>query len=205
MNSEIIYQGAEALIFRRDNKIIKRRIKKSYRISELDEKIREQRTRREKKILLKASNVVNVPKVFDEEKDKFEIVLEFINGEKLSEILDGFDIFKKKEIVFLLGKELAKLHNSDIIHGDLTTSNIILKEDKIYFIDFGLSFFSKKIEDKAVDIHLFKQALEAKHWKNWESLFKSFLEGYSQESNDFERIFERLKKVEKRGRYKGGF
>src|SRR4030042_1167648 len=51
---------------------------------------------------------------------------------------------------------------SHIINGDLTTSNMILNPDnKLYFIDFGLSFHSNKIEDKAVDLHLLKQALNA--------------------------------------------
>ena len=72
---------------------------------------------------------------------------------------------------------------------------------KIFFIDFGLGYISKKIEDKAVDIHLLKQALEAKHFKNWEVLFKEFEKGYSK-SKDYKDIIKRLKKVEARGRYK---
>ena len=72
---------------------------------------------------------------------------------------------------------------------------------KIFFIDFGLGFISHKFEDKAVDIHLFKQALEAKHFRNWEALFSEFEKGYNK-SKDFKIVFERLKAVEKRGRYK---
>ena len=71
----------------------------------------------------------------------------------------------------------------------------------IYFIDFGLGFISYKVEDKAVDLHLLRQALEAKHFKNWRALFAGVLKGYSN-SKDYKAVLERLKKVEKRGRYK---
>jgi TP53 regulating kinase-like protein len=100
----------------------------------------------------------------------------------------------------LLGEEVSKLHEEDIIHGDLTTSNILLKGKRIYIIDFGLGFISNRIEDKAVDLHLIKQALEAKHFQNWEILFKSFITNY--QPKDKEKILSQLKKVESRGRYK---
>ena len=56
-------------------------------------------------------------------------------------------------------------------------------------------------EDKAVDIHVLKQALEAKHFKDWKTLFKEFEKGYKI-SKDSKTVFERLETVEKRGRYK---
>ena len=43
----LIEQGAEAKIFKENNLIIKERIPKDYRLKELDEKIRKQRTKRE--------------------------------------------------------------------------------------------------------------------------------------------------------------
>ena len=102
----------------------------------------------------------------------------------------------------LIGKNIAKLHDADIIHGDLTTSNMILSgKEVVYFIDFGLGFISKKIEDKAVDLHLLKQALEAKHFTHWETLFKEVINGYSS-SKDSKLVLKQLEKVEKRGRYK---
>jgi Kae1-associated kinase Bud32 len=78
---------------------------------------------------------------------------------------------------------------------------MILKDNKVYFIDFGLGFVSLKIEDKAVDLHLLKQALESKHYKVFEDCFNSILKGYKKSVN-YEDVMERLKKVEKRGRYK---
>ena len=207
MSPKILQQGAEAKIFLDDNLIIKDRIKKSYRIKELDEKIRKQRTHSEKKLLEKASKIINAPDPFPL-KEFNKIEMPFIEGKKLSESMDDFPLEKQKEICRQIGKEIAKLHQADIIHGDLTTSNMILVEDlinypqgKVYFIDFGLGYISRQIEDRAVDLHLLKQALEAKHFTHWEILFEQILHGYKS-YKESSKVLERLKAVEKRGRYK---
>ena len=93
------------------------------------------------------------------------------------------------------------MHDNDIIHGDLTTSNMILNKNKVYIIDFGLGKISSKDEDKAVDIKLLKQAFESKHYNHFEELYHYFLKGYLKSKN-YEKILNRLKIVEKRGRYK---
>jgi Kae1-associated kinase Bud32 len=198
--SKILMRGAEAVISLKDNLVIKDRIKKSYRIEELDEKIRRQRTKKEKKLLEKASKIIHAPDPSPLKKFN-EIEMPFIDGEKLSENLDKFSLEKQKKICYLMGKEIAKLHEADIIHGDLTTSNMILKDYDIYFVDFGLGFISRKVEDKAVDLHLLKQALEAKHFRNGEVLFKEIIKGYKN-YREFKKVLERLKSVEKRGRYR---
>jgi Kae1-associated kinase Bud32 len=197
--TKILAQGAEAIITLENNIVTKNRIPKSYRLKELDEKIRKKRTEKEAKILEKAIKIISVPKVLGQ--TKFELELEYIDGDKLSDKLNSYPEKKQFEVMKAIGKEVAILHQSDIIHGDLTTSNTLLKENKVYIIDFGLSFISKKIEDKAVDLHLIKQALEAKHFQNHEKLFENFTDGYKifKESKD---VLERLKKVESRGRYK---
>ena len=63
MSEKLISQGAEASIFLNEdvNQIIKRRIKKSYRIAILDDRIRKQRTRSEAKLIEKAFKVIPVP------------------------------------------------------------------------------------------------------------------------------------------------
>jgi len=198
-----IQQGAEAKIFldKKDNLIIKDRISKSYRHPELDKTIRKRRTKAEAKLLQKACEIINSPKPLTTIEEFDKIKMPFINGKKLSEHLDNFALKKQKEICKQMGESIAKLHGKDIIHGDLTTSNMILKKDEVFFIDFGLGFISHKIEDKAVDLHLLRQALEAKHFKNWQVLFKKVLEGYGHYKEN-EKVLEQLKKVEKRGRYK---
>ena len=227
--------------------IIKDRTPKSYRLPELDEKIRSRRTRSEAKLLDKASKIINCPKPFFQPsiKNSTKIKMPYLKGQKLSENLNKFSLQKQKQIMKNLGRSIAKLHEANIIHGDLTTSNIILIPSKnllktsstktpnskmpLYFnkslakksskadfvainsrtkgecislIDFGLGYFNGKFEDKAVDIHLLKQALEAKHFQNWKILFEEFLKEYKK-FPESKTILERLKAVEKRGRYKG--
>jgi len=200
-SQKILFHGAEAIIILDKGKIIKKRVKKSYRINELDEKIRKLRTRKETRLLEKASKLIPVPKII--EVNEKEILMEFVKGKKLSDELESFSRVWQLKIFRHVGENIAKLHNSNIIHGDLTTSNMIFNEknNKVYFIDFGLGFGSHKMEDKAVDLHLLKQALEAKHFNNWEKLFDEVLKGYKI-SKDYKKVFERFKKVEKRGRYK---
>lgn len=193
---KIIQRGAEAVISLEKNKVIKNRIKKSYRLPVLDEKLRKRRTKSEAKIINKLSKIINVPKILESDNQE-KIYMEFIDGKKLSEELEKLDW---KEICKQLAESITKLHDQDIVHGDLTTSNMIYKNNKIYLIDFGLGFHSHKIEDKAVDLHLLKQAFEAKHFSIAEQVIKIILNNYK--ANNRELILEQLKKVESRGRYK---
>jgi Kae1-associated kinase Bud32 len=186
--------------------ITKERVAKSYRHPSLDIQIRTRRTKSEAKLLTKALEAgIQVPKVLNLNnrgipKDKFNLEVEYIDGDRLSETLHSYPKEKQFKVMEQIGKQVAKLHENNIIHGDLTTSNTILKGDKVFLIDFGLGFISSKIEDKAVDLHLIKQALEAKHYQNNDNLFNHFKRGYKWIEAD--KILERLEVVEKRGRYK---
>jgi TP53 regulating kinase-like protein len=201
MVKQVLAQGAEAIITKDKNVVTKHRISKAYRHKEIDEKIRKSRTRKEANILKKAKELkISVPKILKQE--EFLLEMEFIKGDRLSEKLNSY--IEKKQFLVLkkIGKEVAKLHQNDIIHGDLTTSNTILRDEELVIIDFGLGFISKRVEDKAVDLHLIKQALEAKHFQNYEKLFENFLESYTKEYKEAKEVLERLKKVEARGRYR---
>jgi len=199
---KLIAQGAEAKLYKTDTHLIKERIKKNYRIEGIDKNIRKYRTRRENSILKKAYKIIPVPNVLKCDEKENIIEMEFIKGERLSESLDNYNNKERKEICKLIGNQVGLLHNENIIHGDLTTSNMLLKGKKLYFIDFGLSFISDRIEDKAVDLHLLRQALESKHYKHYENSYKEVLEGYKI-CNNCSDIIKRLESVEKRGRYKG--
>jgi Kae1-associated kinase Bud32 len=189
-----IARGAEAVIYENKNQIIKNRLKKNYRLSEIDDELRSQRTKREAKLLKKLK--INHPKLIETDENE-KIIMEKIEGVKLRDVLDNEPLIAKKA-----GEMTADLHNQNIIHGDLTTSNIIVNNKKeLFLIDFGLSFQSHKTEDKAVDIHLFKQALNSKHYKVYEKALKEFLSGYKKAKN-YDLIMQRLKAVELRGRYK---
>lgn len=197
-----IAQGAEAIITLEKQTITKDRVKKSYRLPVLDERLRKNRTKRETRLIEKAIKIIPVPKIIKFDEKNKQIQMEFIDGKKLSENLDNL---KNAQIVCKqIGNNIAKLHDENIIHGDLTTSNMILKENKVYFIDFGLSYESNKSEDKAVDLHLIKQALEAKHFQHFELYWKSIIEGYKISKHNISTL-KRLEAVEKRGRYKQAY
>jgi len=196
---ELIAQGAEAKLYKEKEHLIKERVKKNYRIAEIDDSLRKKRTRKEAKILEKISKLGFSPKVISNDESS-KITMEFIKGKTLRDCLKKEN---HKEMMQELGKKIAILHNHNIIHGDLTTSNFIYSDDnKIYFIDFGLAFESDKVEDKAVDIHLLKQALESKHYQIWEECYKEALKAYEKECKQGKEVIKRLDTVEKRGRYK---
>lgn len=206
MKTPIISAGAEAIIYKKGEKIIKERIPKKYRHPEIDKKIIKRRTKAETKILKLAASITSVPTP-EEQEEENKIILPFIKGEKLSIFLDSYDKELQKKIMLQIGKSVAKLHEKGIIHGDLTTSNMICipksKTPQIYIIDFGLGSLNGKYEQKGVDIHLLKQALEAKHFKNWQNLFLEFEKGYkSINPKETKKVFDKLKTIEKRGRYK---
>ncbi len=190
-NMKLITQGAEAKLYKDKDNLIKDRVKKSYRIKEIDQKLRKRRTKKEAKLLDKLNSLGFTPNLIQQDENK--LVMDFIDGQTLRDCLNEKN---HKHLMKELGQKISILHENNIIHGDLTTSNFIYNK-QIYFIDFGLSFESHKIEDKAVDLHLLKQALESKHYKIWEKCFKEFLKAYKNKE-----VIQRLSLVETRGRYK---
>lgn len=196
--SKVIAQGAEAVLSREDEVLIKERIKKGYRIKEIDEKLRKRRTRSEAKLIREAKRIgIAVPNILDE--SDFSIKMDFIKGERVKEILNKNNY---KEIGKKIAKSIAMLHDHDIIHGDLTTSNMILKNNEIYFIDFGLGFHSSRVEDKAVDLYLLHQALESTHFDILEETWKIILKTYKENYREAEKVIKTLDEIEKRGRYR---
>ncbi|MBN1923807.1 MAG: Kae1-associated serine/threonine protein kinase [Nanoarchaeota archaeon] len=189
-----LWRGAEAVIYElSDNTLLKNRVRKGYRIKELDEPLRRNRTRKEFNLLKRAASVINVPKVSNLGEYSFE--MEYVKGIVLRDYINSC---KDLSVLFKqVGELINKMHEANIVHGDLTTSNMILRDDKVYFVDFSLGDYSNKVEDKAVDLHLIKQALIAKHNKFWKTCFDAIISNYKDE-----QVLERLKSVEKRGRKK---
>lgn len=199
---ELIAQGAEAKLFRDKNKIIKERISKEYRLAHLDISLRRFRTRREAKILGRLDELsFPAPKLHDFSDKRMTITMDFLEGEKVKDALlkapEQFEILAKQ-----IGNNIATLHKEDIVHGDLTTSNMLVKNETVSFIDFGLSQFSEKVEDKAVDLFLLDRALESTHFNVHPQIFDRILAQYSQEYSLSKDVLERLEKVQKRGRNK---
>jgi len=197
---KLIYRGAEANLYEDKGRIQKIRVPKSYRVNQIDSTLRTRRTRQEAKIFDKLNaEKLPVPKILNIDEQKSSLEFEKIKGKQLKDVIDAknYTSYGKQ-----IGKFIATIHALDIIHGDLTTSNMIVKNKKIYFIDFGLGFFSKRVEDKAVDLHLLKEALDSKHYKIADKCFKTVLQVYKKAYKNATEVLDRLKKVEQRGRYK---
>ncbi|MFH1294649.1 MAG: KEOPS complex kinase/ATPase Bud32 [Candidatus Aenigmatarchaeota archaeon] len=198
---DIIKRGAEAILYIVDGKLVKERVTKGYRVAEMDDSLRKTRTKRESKLLSEASRAgVNTPRVFST--NGFSIVMEWLNQSNLKQELNSMPLQKRLKMSRLMGESLAKLHSTDIIHGDLTTSNMIFKNDRLFFIDFGLSTRSKRVEDKATDLYLLYEALKAAHFSWLERGWKSILKAYSQKYEDASAVLKQLEKIKTRRRYK---
>lgn len=192
---ELIGHGAEARLFRQGEVVVKERPQKNYRLTEIDEKLRKQRTRKEAKIIETMQKIgVPAPKLLKMCDKTMKIDMSFLEGPKVRDVMTI-------ELAKEMGQKVGILHKNDIIHSDLTTSNMILNK-QIHFIDFGLSFVSKKIEDKAVDLHLLNRALESKHHTISKECMQKVVEGYKETNPQAEEVLKRLEIVEKRGRNK---
>ena len=200
--------GAEAILVKDNwlgfNVIKKIRIPKKYRIPQIDQELRNSRTISESRLLVEAKKIgVRTPYVYEIDIPNTTIVMEEIEGELVKKTLKlQIDIKEKQELVNEIGQQVGKLHSSDIIHGDLTTSNIISDtEKKITFIDFGLGKISNAVEDKAVDILLIKKCFISTHTEISKELFESFQMGYYITMKNAKSVLKRAVKVEARGRH----
>jgi TP53 regulating kinase-like protein len=187
------FQCAEAIVDIKGDFVYKRRVEKRYRVKEIDERIRKERTKSEAKIISEARRKgVPTPIIFDI--TDYEIVMERIEGDLAREVIN-------KDISERIGELVGVLHKNGIIHSDLTTSNIIVGQDDIlYFIDFGLSFIESSTEARGVDVHVFFQSLGGTH-ESYEQLKKSFVKGYKRTFPNASQVLKRVTEIEQRGRY----
>jgi Kae1-associated kinase Bud32 len=214
---KILKKGAEAVLYTGTwfslPALFKVRVEKAYRHPALDERIRLERTVNEARVM--ASLLLGglpVPRLYEVDVKDHCIVMEHVAGTRLKDVIPSIEgrlgaIFKE------IGRHVSKMHEMGIIHGDLTTSNIIHEEtpgngrSKLTFIDFGLSMHSLSVEDKAVDIHLFKRVITSTHADHFEHIFPPFLQGYgkyleeSGSAEKFDEIMKRMEKIATRGRY----
>src|SRR5574341_2233444 len=159
----LVKKGAEADIYLIDwygkKAVRKVRKPKSYRNKLLDEEIRKKRTLHEAEMLSHAKRAgVTTPIIYFVDPKSTEIIMQYIKGNLVRDILA-----KNLKLSRSMGIYTAKLHKNNIVHGDLTTSNFILYASKLVLIDFGLSFYSDRLEDKAVDIRLIKEIMSSAH------------------------------------------
>ena len=205
----LIKKGAEASLYLEEwhsrKVIMKRRLPKKYRIPELDLMIRSQRTMHEPHLIHNAKEAgVPTPTIFMVDVAEANIIMEFVEGKQVKEVLDNVPAEERLSLCILIGQMIGRLHNHGIIHGDLTTSNMILTpHGKVVFVDFGLSERSIELEPKGVDLHLMKRTLHSTHYKHAKESYKAVMEGYAESvgTEETKKVIAKIREIEKRGRY----
>jgi Kae1-associated kinase Bud32 len=198
----VIKRGAEAVLYLDNNHLVKERVKKGYRLSEIDEKLRKSRTRKEAKLLSDAMRCgISTPDIVSVDEKNSKIAMDYIEGKRLKEFFNQTDDKNRENVAELVGKSVGLLHRNGIVHGDLTTSNMILKDDKVYFIDFGLGENTRRVEALATDLSVLREAFKSTHFKHLNLLWNSFIKCYKQTNDNFNKVLETLNDIEKRGRY----
>jgi TP53 regulating kinase-like protein len=205
----LLKKGAEASLFLADwhgrKAIVKSRLPKRYRPAELDEKIRGYRTAHEPQLMHEAKKAgVPTPTIFLVDMKGAAITMEFVEGKQVKQLLGSMAAEERRALCVRIGELIGRLHKHGVIHGDLTTSNMILSgEGKIFLVDFGLGEKNAEVEARGVDLHLMKRALQSTHYEKAEACFKAVLAGYSAVlgAEDAGKVSEKIKEIERRGRY----
>jgi TP53 regulating kinase-like protein len=206
----LLKKGAEASLYFSNwygrKAIVKIRMPKKYRAEILDKQIRIYRTIHEAQLLhqTKAAGVTT-PLIFMVNVPEATIIMEYIEGRQVKQYLNSIQKAERREICLKIGELIGKLHKENLIHGDLTTSNMLIDNNnqKIFLVDFGLGEKNVELEAKGVDLHLLKRALQSTHFSFWEPCFKDILTGYRSITGDAvtEKVYEKISEIEKRGRY----
>lgn len=194
----LIYKGAEANLYVDEGKIVKQRIEKKYRIPELDKSLRKYRTRHEAKIMGKIRDFgFPAPKVLKVSEKDATIVMEYVDGKVVKEVFEKETEDTVKKLSQKIGETLTLLHANNIVHNDLTTSNMLEKDGTVYVIDWGLGYHSTRLEDKAMDLVVLKKSLRATHPSRSEFIWKNVLRGYKPDKE----LSTRVETIESRVRY----
>ncbi|NLM30294.1 MAG: bifunctional N(6)-L-threonylcarbamoyladenine synthase/serine/threonine protein kinase [Methanomicrobiales archaeon] len=187
-----VARGAEAVVEIGAEDVVKRRVSKCYRNPALDRRLITERTRAEARLIATARRAgVPTPVIRDVTPDT--IVMERVAGDLLKYVTTPTN-------VSLAGEAVGRLHGAGIVHGDLTTSNMIIRDRQCVLIDFGLASTSPEVEGRGVDLHVFFQTLESTT-ENFEELKAAFIEGYAGAFPGADDVLSREHEVELRGRY----
>ena len=207
--AKLLKKGAEASLFLTEwherKVIIKVRIPKKYRPAELDEQIRSYRTVHEPQLMHEAKAAgVATPLIYMVNVPESSITMEYIEGQQIKQVLNQVPKAERHDICMKIGESIAHMHSHGLIHGDLTTSNMILNpEGQIFFVDFGLGEKNSELEAQGVDLHLLKRALQSTHYQYWEECFQNVQCGYTSilGVDLAEKVYEKIREIERRGRY----
>jgi len=194
---EMLDNGAEAIVYLEEGSegkkvLVKERVPKVYRHKEIDEMIRKERNRTEARLMSEARRSgISTPIIYDVE--DFKLKMQYIEGVPIKYLITP-------EISEKVGELVGKLHSSGIVHGDLTTSNLLLAGERLYLLDFGLAYFDKGLEARGVDVHVLFQTFESTHGAH-EALIKAFKKGYQRIFIDSADVLKRVEEIKKRARY----
>ncbi len=200
-----LYRGAEADIYKTrflsDEAVLKLRRRKTYRNPALDHQIRKERTQKEALLLNRSRRMgVPVPHVWYVDNDECLIVMEFLKGRLVRDALIHGEI-DWRTIAREMGEGVAALHNADLVHGDLTTSNTMIVESRLVYFDFGLGEMSLDIEGKAMDLELLYRVMHSTHPRIESRFLKVFFDDYLENSAEGKEIVERFRRIRRMGRY----
>jgi Kae1-associated kinase Bud32 len=203
-----VYRGAEADLYRGSweglDAVFKVRKPLPYRLPELDAVIRRQRTIHEAEMIGLAKRAgVRTPHLYFIDLTSSTLVMEYVEGDRLKDAVPILSPADLKKAFRLLGEDAARLHSSGIMHGDLTTANVVRKDGTLVFLDFGLSIHSDRVEDHAVDLRLIKETLSGAHSEVAQTAMAELLEGYRERvgASRARLVQKQLLSIERRGRY----
>jgi N6-L-threonylcarbamoyladenine synthase/protein kinase Bud32 len=178
----------------------KTRLPKRYRNEELDRRLSNERMKTEAKLMAEVRTLgIPVPIIYDVNPNERKLFLEFIEGITAKEALNS-DYGEKDALCVEIGRHLGTLHRNDVVHGDLTTSNMILSGERLYLIDLSMGAKTREVEDKGVDLHLLAEAFKSSHPES-PDLFDRAMDGYREVYPDAEEVLRKMAEIEKRGRY----
>lgn len=181
--------------------VVKRRVAKGYRHPVLDRNLQTSRIKNEVRLMTEARRAgIAVPVIYSVDLTENRIVMEEIRGMRVKDALEQLPDGEAKTVCRKIGEIAGRLHESDIVHGDLTTSNMLLEGERIVLIDFSLGSKSSELEDKGVDMHLLEEAFHSAHYRR-SGLYEAVKESYAGSYPAGTDVLRKVKEIEKRGRY----
>jgi len=207
VEGSLLAKGAEAELYLVEwfglRAVLKWRKPKAYRHPALDYQIRRRRTINEVRNMYIAHSLgVKVPAVYFFDPEKAAIVMEYVDGANLRDLLAHGAHGLLRDV----GRLVGVMHRAGLIHGDLAPTNIIRAGDSLYFIDFGLGEVRKGWSKRtavfmARDINVLFRTLDL-YGDRAEEMKRLFWDGYGEEMGERAAAVEReLAKIRAAGRY----
>jgi len=200
----LLKRGAEAELRRIDwhgrAAVEKARLPKAYRHETLDDELRRSRIRMEARLMAEARRFgVSIPVLYDVDLEGHRIVMEFVDGPTVKEVLQK-RLADPRQLAHEIGRLAGTLHAHGIVHGDLTTSNLLWREARLFAIDFSMGEKTDSIEARGVDLRLLKEAWTSAHF-DLLPLFDEVLAAYREACPHADEAIAKLAEIEDRGRY----